>query len=420
MTLFKTSALNAIAVGIRLVSMLILNKILAIHIGPTAYGLVGQLQNVITTVTTVASAGTSTGITKYTAEYTGKSDDQRRIWRTATFSGIAITVLLAIALLSGSNFWSVYFFGGAQYQFVIVFLSAALIFYVLNTILLAILNGLGEIRLFVVANIANSLLALFITGFLAWLWGLEGALIALTINQSIVFFVTLLFVWRRPWFRLVHFFGVPDKESIQRLSHFVLMAAATSVLGPIAQIFIRNVLAVDAGMLATGYWEAMTRISNLYLMVITMPLSVYYLPRMAMLSKVQELKDELIKVFMFLLPVTLVTAAGIFVFRDLIVSLLFTKDFAPMLELFAWQLAGDVIRMVAWLFSYLLLSKAASAKFLIAEVTATFLLVLLSITFIAELGMIGASVAYAVTNVIYLLTLLVMTKTLFSAIDKAK
>ena len=52
MTLVKTGFLNAIAVAIRILSSIVLNKILAIYVGPSGYAIIGQFQNLVTMLTT--------------------------------------------------------------------------------------------------------------------------------------------------------------------------------------------------------------------------------------------------------------------------------------------------------------------------------------------------------------------------------
>lgn len=71
MTLIKTSLLNAIAVAIKMLTLLGINKILAIYVGPAGYAALGQFQNAVQMITTFASGAINSGITKYTAEYEG-------------------------------------------------------------------------------------------------------------------------------------------------------------------------------------------------------------------------------------------------------------------------------------------------------------------------------------------------------------
>jgi PST family polysaccharide transporter len=90
----------------------------------------------------------------------------------------------------------------------------------------------------------------------------------------------------------------------------------------------------------------------------------------------------------------------------MIIEVLFSDDFAPMSELFIWQLIGDVIRVTAWLFSFYLISKAKIPHFILVEVFVTLSFILLADQFIGLYGLHGVTIAYALNNLIYLVLLL--------------
>ena len=99
MTLIRTSLLNAIAVAVKMATLLGLNKVLALYVGPAGYAAIGQLQNAVTMFTTLASGAVSTGVTKYTAEFAEQPDEQRKIWRTAGTLSVVVSLLLAVLIM---------------------------------------------------------------------------------------------------------------------------------------------------------------------------------------------------------------------------------------------------------------------------------------------------------------------------------
>lgn len=390
----------------RVLSMLALNKILAIQIGPAGYGLVGQLQNAVTSITALASAGVGTGVTKYTAEYGQDSALQRQVWTTAGFLGLACSIVVGSGIVIFRLDLAVHLFKDSNYSNIFIWVALSLILYVFNTFLLAVINGFKEVNLFVVANIANSVIALIVTGLLAWLLGLKGALIALTINQSISCVATIFLVRKQEWFRFHNFIGLPSRKLILKLSQFTLMMIATSVLGPVSLIVVRNFLIGNCGITAGGYWEAMNRISNLYLMFISTPLSVYYLPKLSEITRTDALRQELMAGMKVIVPVTVALALTIYLLRSFIINILFSKNFAPMAEFFAWQLMGDIVRASAWIFSFFLISRAMTKLFIFAEIFSALSFIILAFVGIKIFGAKGVTIAYAVNNSLYLMTLL--------------
>mgnify|MGYP002759849009 FL=1 len=163
MTLIKTSMLNGIAVLVKMLTLLGINKILAVYVGPAGYAALGQFQNAVQMITTFASGAINTGVTKYTAEYHDRPEEQQVVWRTAGTIALvgSLAVSLAIALLNKQL--AVWFLKDEEYGGVFLWFSATLTLFTFNTLLLSILNGKKEVLSYVFANIAGSLFALFAT-----------------------------------------------------------------------------------------------------------------------------------------------------------------------------------------------------------------------------------------------------------------
>jgi PST family polysaccharide transporter len=125
--------------------------------------------------------------------------------------------------------------------------------------------------------------------------GLKGALLALAINQSLVFIVTLTLCYRTAWFNLKHLIGAIDKQIAVNLGKYTVMSLTSAATVPVSQILVRNHYGQTLGWDAAGYLEAMWRLSSTYLMFVTTTLSVYYLPRLSELKSYNDIKREIIQ-----------------------------------------------------------------------------------------------------------------------------
>jgi PST family polysaccharide transporter len=99
MNLVKTSLLNGIAVIVKMLTLLSINKVLAVYVGPAGYAAIGQFQNAVQMITTFASGAINTGVTKYTAEYHESGEKQRAVWRTAGSIALGGSLLTGILLV---------------------------------------------------------------------------------------------------------------------------------------------------------------------------------------------------------------------------------------------------------------------------------------------------------------------------------
>src|ERR1019366_2031205 len=136
----STSFFSALAVLTKLATSLFLNKVLAVYVGPAGYGVIGQLQSLITLVTTFASGAVNTGVTKYTAEFAKSPARQRALWTTAATMGLIGAAVLAGLLLLARDPLSRWLLDGPQHSAVLIWLAFALPLLVLNGLMLAIMN----------------------------------------------------------------------------------------------------------------------------------------------------------------------------------------------------------------------------------------------------------------------------------------
>jgi polysaccharide transporter, PST family len=409
MSLVKNSLLNAVAVAVKVSSALVLNKLLAVMLGPAGYTLIGQFQNAVGLVSSLVSGTVTIGVTKYTAEYFDDEPRQHTIWQTACRLMLYLSLGAAIGITLFREPLSILLFKRPDFSDVFVWFAVALPGLALNAVLLAIINGKKEFRSFVLSNIAGNLVSLCVVGILAWKMGLRGALIAFGLSQSAAVIATLGLAHRVGWFSLRALWGKIDSKAMSNLLKFVAMAATTAVCAPLSQILVRDHLTVKFGLAAAGYWQAVTKISDIYLMMVTLTLSAYYLPRIAEIREAKELKAEIRKVYGFVLPLAACGALIIFLLRDFIVSVLFTPDFRPMITLFAWQLTGDVIKIGSWILGYILVGRASTGAFVVTEVLFSVSLVLVTMLLTPRYGLQGAVISFSLNYLIHWFFMYILT-----------
>jgi PST family polysaccharide transporter len=301
-----------------------------------------------------------------------------------------------------------------QYRFVFQLFGITIILYTLNSYFLSIINGYKEFKKFVTISIVTSLLGLIFTVVLVFLFELKGALISTVTYQSVVFFATILMVRKTKWFNKFNFFSKFSYLITKKYLHFSLMAFVTTATVPLSQLFIRSYAIKNISAEQAGWWEAMNRLSGMYLMIITASFGIYYLPRLAELKSKNELRKEIFSAYKIIIPLLLLGFTVIFIFKDLIIKLLFSVEFYPMRDLFFWQLIGDFFKITSWLLAFLMIAKSMTKEFIITEIGSSLLFVSLALFLVNRNGIIGITQAYFINYIIYAFTMSIMfRKTIF-------
>ena len=398
--MIKTSFLTGIGTVIAQVSGIIVVKIIAITLGTAGVAMISQFVDFITMSTSIATGGIQQGVVKYVSQYKDNQQQLSKILSTSLRITLISTLFFGLIIFLSSNYLSVYLFQTNIYSYILKLFAVNIILFGLNTLLIKILNGTEEIKKLVMVNISNSLFGLFLTSIAAFVYGLPGVLIALSISQSIVFFVSLLFVTKSKWYQKKLFNSGIDKTNLLRLLAFTAMGICSLVLGPFVNIGIRNYIIDHLCIHDAGLWSGMLKLSNSYLGIITVTLSYYYLPKLSRLTNKLEIRKEIFQGQKIILPLLFLMLLIIFLFREQIIILIYTRDFIDMKDLFLPQLIGDFLKIASFFLSYLLIAKAKTAKFIISSIIFAIITYFLSIFLINKFGLIG--VVYA-TPIIYFL-----------------
>lgn len=407
-------SLNVVSTLVKMLAGFVSVKVVAVLVGPAGIALMGQLSNFSSIAQTFSTGGINNGITKYIAS-TKESGGEVRYIRAAVWIVGIFSLLIGFILLIGSSYFSTWVLKDTRYQSIFLVFGLTIGLYAFNTMLVAVLNGYKEFKKYVRVNIVGSLVSLCFSIILSYVYGVYGALLAMVTYQSVVLLVTLQQIASSSWFRIDHFIGRFDREAVKKLAHYSLMAFVSAATVPVSQLIVRNYTVETISLTQAGIWEGMNRISNMYLMVITSSLSVYYLPRLAEIKSDVELRNEIFSIYKMVIPFLLLATLGIYGMRDIIITLLFNKEFEGMRELFAYQLLGDFFKIASWLLAYLMLARSMTKLFVVSEVLFSVSFALLAMGFIDMYGEIGATLAYALNYFLYLgVMVLVFRKLLFA------
>lgn len=408
----KVFSLTSISTLVKMCTGLISVKVVASIIGPAGVALVGQLNNFATIMMSFASGGINNGITKYVAEYKENNSYIAKLLSNALKITALCSLLCSLFLIILHRQLSEMIMLTPEYGYIFIIFGFTIFMYAINNMLISIINGFKEFKRYVYVNIANSILGVSFTVALVLCWQLKGALIAAVTFQSIMIFITLFMLRKVPWLRWSNFKEKLSKAIASRYFRFTLMTLTSALTVPVVQMILRGYVMKEISPVEAGWWEGMNRISNMYLMVITSSFSVYYLPRLSEIKDRLELRHEIFKAYKAIIPLLLAGFAIIYLLRFFIIRLLFTPEFMPMSQLFAWQMAGDFFKICSWLLAFLMIAKAMTKMFMASEIVFSLTWLGLGFLFTSLDGVVGLCQAYLINYIIYTVVLVIFFRKL--------
>lgn len=410
MRLIRTAFFTSLATAIRILSGLVVVKAIAVYVGPDGLGKMGQFMSLMTIMGTLAGGGIGNGVIKYVAEYRGNEQQLLQLLGNGTAYTLFCSSFIAILGVLFRHELALSLLGSEQYVSIIVVLACGQFLIAFNSFLVAMVNGFKDVTRLTRLNIIGTLVGVVILVCLIQHAQLYGGLLGLVLMQVVLVFVSITYVWRADWFKKVYLKLSINKPILLNLAKFSLMTIVSAIATPLAQIIIRGYVQHVLSWHEVGYWQAITRISDTYLLFVTTTLTVYYLPRLSEITDKIELKNEIKKTYAVILPAVIGAALAIYLLRDVIIWLLFTPDFKEVRGLFAFQLLGDVIKMAAWLLAFLMLAKAMTKTYIVTEIFFNATLVVFSYAFVHYFGLVGLTYAFALNYLLYYVTMYFMFK----------
>ena len=404
---FKISSLNSFAILLRIGFGLVISKVLAIYAGPAGMALVGNLRNFQTSLESFATLGFQNGIIKYTAQFKEDNEQFKKLISTVTITISLFMLLFGVGLFIFRETIASYLFSSEnEFEIIIKAIIFSLPFYGFSLFFSSLINGLEKYKKVVYISIIGNIIGFVFSLFLVFNYNVLGALLAMVLAPTTNFFIASFFVFKE--IKLFQFIRLKffDKKILKNLSSYSAMALFSAITGPMIYIFLRNHLIDTSGIDNAGYWESMSRISSYYMLFVSSLMSMYFLPQLAV-SNEEETKLIFRNYFKTIVPVFFVGIVLIYFSRNLIISILFTKEFQPVSELFLWQLLGDFFKVCSWILALHFLAKRQTFAYFVTEIFSYSLLIITGYFAINLYKAEGAVIAYSITYFLYFILLVI-------------
>ena len=400
MNFIKTSFLSGLSTGISLIARLISTKIVAIYLGTNGMFLLGQLKDFLRLSNTISSFGIENGIIKYTSEYEKQETELKGVIGTSFkinfFSAVFVSGLILIFKERVSDFLQINFDQNFYFLILIISVISASI----NTCFLSVYNGLKKIELYVLINIFSNVLSAALIILLVLKMKIIGAFYALALNQILSLLINILFYLYFKPFKIKWILESFLKENLKKLSKFSIMAIAGPSCLIISTFIIRDHIYNEFGSDYAGSWEAMWRISAIYLLFLITTFKFYLIPTFSKVND-NKLRSEVFKIWKVTIPIIILITVAVYMTRNIIIDVLLSKEFILINVIIFFHLLGDIIKINCWVLGNIMISKADTKSFVFFQVEWSTLFILFSYLFIEMYGFVGVSISYLVTYVIH-------------------
>ncbi|SUB98673.1 O-antigen translocase [Proteus penneri] len=402
--LLKVSAMTGLLTLLRMSMGFVIAKVVAIYTGPTGMAMLGQVQSMVTSLNGIINAPVGSGVVRFTAEHKEKGFDICSIWWRASLYWVALiaSVIIPIGIFL-SSYIADWLLHDPTLAWIVIITVSVLPFSAIGTICNSIINGQQLYRRFVGLGMLSTLISSGVMITLIVTSNIEGALLAAAIQSAIIGIVMFIANLRQPWMKLRYWWGNQDNKARKSIAGYMLMALTTATTAPISLILIRNIIIHQISWDAAGYWQAVWKISEVYLGVITMALGTYYLPKLSALKSADEIIVEIHKTAKIILPIVIIMSICVYLLRDIAIWLLFTEEFKPIRDLFFIQLCGDIVKIASWLYAYPMLARGTTKWFISTEITFSLSFIILSYILVINFGLEGVTYAYLFNYIIYFL-----------------
>ena len=400
MNFIKTSLYSGISTAISLLVRLISNKIVAVYLGTNGIFLLGQLKDFLRLSNVLSGFGIENGIIKYTSEFQESDEELKKILSTSFKIHLIFSLIFSILILIFSNIIAEYLSLDFESKFYFLVLSISVISFSIHTLLMSIINGIKRIKLYVTINVVSVVISAIVMITLVLKYAVIGALYALIINQIITLAVTCILFYLYKPFKTSLLFSSFDFNYFKKLSSFSIMAITGPTCLIISTFIVRYYISDEFDTNFAGSWEAMWRISAIYLLFLISTFKFYLIPTFSKLNN-EDLKKEVFKIWKVVIPIIVIITAGVYLLRDIIITVLLSKEFFLINEIIFFHLLGDIIKINCWVLGNILISKADTKAFVFFQIEWSVIFVVLSYFLINAYGFWGVSLAYFITYIIH-------------------
>jgi O-antigen/teichoic acid export membrane protein len=418
----STSVFGGVQV-IQILTSILRAKVIAIILGPTGMGISGLLVTALNTIGSFSNLGINFSAVRDISIAYESNDSNEFSSKVAILKkwilwlGIAGSSLIVLF----SSQLSQLTFGDQTHRFSFVLLSLSLFFGALTAGNFAILQGARRLKDLAKSNVIGATLTLVISIPIFYFFKLSGIVPAI-ISGSIIMWIVSSFFMRSLPIAPVKIANKTIFSSGTNMVKLGIVMMVSSVLGMIVTYSINAFISHRTGVADVGLYQAGISITNQYVGLIFVAMSVDYFPRLSAISqdskKINELVNQQAEIVVIIITPLL---CALIISAPIVIDLLLSDDFQSIVLFVRLIALGLLFKGASYALGYVSFAKGDKRTFFLLEGLGSNILTLtLNLLGYYYGGLNGLGVSFFVVYLFYFVVIVIVTRRLYQVFVNAK
>jgi O-antigen/teichoic acid export membrane protein len=387
--------------GLNILVGLVRNKLIAVILGPEGMGLASLFNSVVNFISQATNLGLSFSAVRHVSELFDRGDEAEiahfvkvvRAWSLLTALAGMLVCVVAGPLLSS------YTFAWGDHTLHFMLLAPAVGLLAITGGETAILKGARRLRSLAVVQVYSVLTALVVSVPVYYLFGQAGIVPVIVLMALATMLLTIYYSLRLYPLQLRGARGVlGEGMGMVRLGVAFVVAG---IMGSGAEMIVRSFLNVSGELDTVGLYNAAYMLTITYAGLVFSSMEVDFFPRLSAVGvdchQLSLTVNRQIEVSLLIVSPML---AALIVLLPVLVPLLFSAKFVPMVPMAQVAVFSMYLKAVSLPISYTNLARGNSLGYLLIEAVYDIILVLLIVVGYRYLGLLGTGVALALSYLV--------------------
>jgi PST family polysaccharide transporter len=396
--------------GIVAAAGIIRNKVVALRLGPGAFGEIAQLTSVMASVTTIVSFGMNVSVSRNIAR--AESHDERQAYL-ASANGLVLSMsLISIAVLfwllaAGRLLDLIGLTPGSDTVLAATVFIVSLPFAGLQTNYLATLQGLLDVRGLAIQRSIAVMIATAAAVPIIWVLGLLGAAIGFLL-LTIVLTVLLGNRCRALGYNPVAI--ALDRTRVQVLASFGIVSMVMGFAQAFSDTAIRASLISEYGTTVNGILQAPLVLASTLQAILLGSIGTLSLTTVSTAASGGETADTVDRLLTAVVPIASSALAILGLFGVPAIVLLYSPDFLAGADLLPYILLTQLVMVAVWVVGSPLLAMGDRLLWMVLDLVWVAVKVVVSLAFIPAHGASGVAAGMLISVATHLLLLVVVVR----------